>query len=399
MTFEGKTVVIGVTSSIAAYKSITLVSDLKKLGINVIVIMTKNATELVTPLTFETISKNKVYIDTFNREFTFDVHHISLAKKADVFAICPATANIIAKMANGIADDMLSTTFLAMTCPMLVAPAMNTAMYENVATQANLRTLKSRGIKIIEPDSGFLACEDIGKGRLADIDVIKEHILNALYSKKDYSGKKVLITAGATCEALDPVRYITNHSSGKMGYALAKACAFRGGDVTLISGKTNLSCPLNVKKIDITSAEDMFNEVKNIKDDFDIIIKSAAVADYTPCSVSDEKIKKSSDGNLTLTLKPTKDILKYLGETKKEGQIICGFSMETQNMIENSRKKLEKKNCDMIVANNLKTQGAGFQCDTNVATLVLKDEEISLDIMSKDDLSHVILDKLITLIK
>lgn len=399
MTFEGKTVVIGVTSSIAAYKSITLVSDLKKLGINVIVIMTKNATELVTPLTFETISKNKVYIDTFNREFTFDVHHISLAKKADVFAICPATANIIAKMANGIADDMLSTTFLAMTCPVLVAPAMNTAMYENVATQANLRTLKSRGIKIIEPDSGFLACEDIGKGRLADIDVIKEHILNALYSKKDYSGKKVLITAGATCEALDPVRYITNHSSGKMGYALAKACAFRGGDVTLISGKTNLSCPLNVKKIDITSAEDMFNEVKNIKDDFDIIIKSAAVADYTPCSVSDEKIKKSSDGNLTLTLKPTKDILKYLGETKKEGQIICGFSMETQNMIENSRKKLEKKNCDMIVANNLKTQGAGFQCDTNVATLVLKDEEISLDIMSKDDLSHVILDKLITLIK
>lgn len=397
MTFEGQTVVVGVTSSISAYKSISLVSDLKKLGINVIVIMTENAKELVTPLTFETISKNKVYFDTFNREFSFDVHHISLAKRADAFIVCPATANIIAKMANGIADDMLSTTFLAMKCPVLVAPAMNTAMYENIATQENLKTLKNRGIEIIEPDSGLLACEDVGKGRLANIDVIKEHILNALCKKKDYKGKKVLITAGATCEAIDPVRYITNHSSGKMGYALARACAFRGGEVTLISGKTNLACPLNVKKVDVTSAEDMFNQVKNIKDDFDIIIKSAAVSDYTPCSVRDQKIKKSSDDNLVLTLKKTKDILQYLGETKKDGQIICGFSMETQNMLENSHKKLVSKNCDMIVANNLKTKGAGFQCDTNIATLILKDEQINLDIMSKDDLSHIILDKLITL--
>ncbi|MEG1994755.1 MAG: bifunctional phosphopantothenoylcysteine decarboxylase/phosphopantothenate--cysteine ligase CoaBC, partial [Oscillospiraceae bacterium] len=300
MAFQGKTVVVGVTSSIAAYKSVSLVSELKKMGINVIVVMTKNSAELVTPLTFETISKNKVYIDTFNREFSFDVHHISLAKKADAFIVCPATANFIAKMANGIADDMLSTTFLAMRCPVLVAPAMNTAMYENIATTTNLQTLKNRGIKIIEPESGMLACEDVGKGRLADISVIKEHILNALSENKDYIGKKVLITAGATCESIDPVRYITNHSSGKMGYALARACSFRGADVTLISGKTSLPCPVGVKKIDITSAEDMFGAVEKIMGDYDIIIKAAAVADYTPSTVSHEKIKKSSDGNLTL---------------------------------------------------------------------------------------------------
>ncbi|MEG1448713.1 MAG: bifunctional phosphopantothenoylcysteine decarboxylase/phosphopantothenate--cysteine ligase CoaBC, partial [Oscillospiraceae bacterium] len=273
MAFQGKTVVVGVTSSIAAYKSVSLVSELKKMGINVIVVMTKNSAELVTPLTFETISKNKVYIDTFNREFSFDVHHISLAKKADAFIVCPATANFIAKMANGIADDMLSTTFLAMRCPVLVAPAMNTAMYENIATTTNLQTLKNRGIKIIEPESGMLACEDVGKGRLADISVIKEHILNALSENKDYIGKKVLITAGATCESIDPVRYITNHSSGKMGYALARACSFRGADVTLISGKTSLPCPVGVKKIDITSAEDMFGAVEKIMGDYDIIIK------------------------------------------------------------------------------------------------------------------------------
>lgn len=393
---KNKTVVIGVSSSISAYKSVSLVSDLKKLGLNVIVLMTENATKLVTPLTFETISKNKVYYDTFNREYTFDVHHISVAKQADCFIVCPATANVIAKMAHGIADDMLTTTFLAFKCPVLVAPAMNTAMYENIATQDNLKILKSRGIEIIEPETGMLACEDVGKGRLADINIIKEHIINALYDKKDYKGKKLLITAGATKEAIDPVRFISNHSTGKMGYALAKIAAYRGADVTLVSGETNLSCPEFVKRINVTSAEDMFNAVSKIKDDYDIIIKAAAVADFTPSEVKDEKIKKSSDTS-ELKLKRTKDILSYLGENKKQSQVICGFSMETENTIENSIKKLEKKNCDMIVANNLKTKGAGFKYDTNVASLILKDEIINLELMSKEDLADIILDKLISL--
>ena len=391
---KNKTVVIGVSSSIAAYKSVSLVSDLKKLGLNVIVLMTKNATELVAPLTFETISKNKVYFDTFSRDYTFDVHHISIAKQADVFVVCPATANVIAKMANGIADDMLTTSFLAFKCPVLVAPAMNTAMFENIATQTNLETLKNRGIEIIEPEVGVLACEDVGKGRLADLDTIKEHIIRAL-SPKDFKGKKVLVTAGATKEAIDPVRFISNHSTGKMGYSLAKAAAYRGAEVTLISGETNLSCPPFCKRIDIVSAEDMYNEVVKIKDDFDYIIKSAAVADFTPATVMSEKIKKSSSDSSSIELKKTKDILSYLGQTKNQGQVLCGFSMETENTIENSKKKLTTKNCDMIVANNLKTAGAGFGHDTNVASLILKDEVIDLDIMSKEELSDIILDKLL----
>lgn len=391
---DKKTVLLGVTGGIAAYKMANVASSLVKMGFNVHVIMTENATNFITPITFETLTNNKCIIDTFDRNFEFKVEHIALAKQADVVLVAPATANVIGKMANGIADDMLTTTILACKCKKIVAPAMNTNMYENPIVRDNIAKLMMYGFEIIPAASGHLACGDSGKGKLPDENILIEYILRALNAKKDLIGKNILVTAGPTREALDPVRYITNHSTGKMGYAIARAAAFRGANVTLVSGPVNIAKPLFVNAIDITSAEDMFNAVKDNYEKQHIIIKAAAVADYTPVDVADNKIKKS-DGDMSIQLKRTTDILKFLGENKKEGQFICGFSMETENVLENSRAKLDKKNADMIVANSLKTAGAGFGTDTNVVTLITKDKVKEYEMMSKNDVADAILDAII----
>ena len=391
---RSKCVVIGVSGGIAAYKTANLVSDLVKHGVKVHVIMTKNATNFITPTTFEVLSGNKCIVDTFDRGFTFEVEHISLAKKADLILIAPATANIIAKLSAGIADDMLTTTVLAAKCPILAAPAMNTNMYEHITVRNNLEKLSSYGYEIIEAASGRLACGDVGKGKLADIEVLFAHIVKNIAYEKDLAGKNVLVTAGPTIEKIDPVRFISNHSSGKMGIELAKAAAYRGAKVRLILGKTALKRPEFVDIVDVVSAQDMYEVVKKFASDSDIIIKSAAVADYRPYDVADEKMKKS-DGELSIRLERTTDILKYLGENKKDNQFLCGFSMETSNLIENSKLKLEKKNLDMIVANNLKEEGAGFAKDTNKVSIITKEDIIQTEVLSKKKVAHKILDEII----
>lgn len=391
---RSKCVVIGVSGGIAAYKTANLVSALVKHGVKVHVIMTKNATNFITPTTFEVLSGNKCIVDTFDRGFTFEVEHISLAKKADLILIAPATANIIAKLSAGIADDMLTTTVLAAKCPILVAPAMNTNMYEHITVRNNLEKLSAYGYEIIEAASGRLACGDVGKGKLADIEVLFDHIVKNIAYEKDLAGKNVLVTAGPTIEKIDPVRFISNHSSGKMGIELAKAAAYRGAKVRLILGKTALKRPEFVDIVDVVSAQDMYEAVKEFASDSDIIIKSAAVADYRPYDVADEKMKKS-DGELNIRLERTTDILKYLGENKKDNQFLCGFSMETSNLIENSKLKLEKKNLDMIVANNLKEEGAGFAKDTNKVSIITKENIIQTEVLSKKKVAHKILDEII----
>ncbi len=394
---KGKTVVLGVTGGIAAYKIANLASMLVKLHCDVHVIMTQNATNFITPITFETLTNNKCLIDTFDRNFQFHVEHVALAKRADVVMIAPATANVIGKLAHGIADDMLTTTVLACTCKKFVAPAMNTQMYRNPIVQDNMKTLAHYGFELIEPATGFLACRDVGEGKLPDPEVLLQYILRELTFEKDLTGKNVLVTAGPTQESIDPVRYITNHSTGKMGYAIARHCMLRGADVTLVSGPTNLDPPPFVTVIPVVSAKEMFDAVTSHAKEQDIIIKSAAVADYRPATVASEKMKKS-DNALALDLEKTEDILKYLGEHKKETQFLCGFSMETENMLDNSRAKLAKKNLDMIVANNLKQTGAGFGTDTNIVTLITKNDEQELPILTKDEVAKAIVDKILTLI-
>lgn len=391
---KGKTVVLGVTGSIAAYKAANLASMLVKMHADVHVLMTQNATNFINPITFETLTGHKCLIDTFDRNFNYNIEHVALGTKADVVLVAPASANIIAKMANGIADDMLSTTILACRCNKIVAPAMNTNMYENPVTQENIRKLREFGMEVIEPDEGLLACKKVGKGKMPSEEVLVEYILREIQFEKDMAGKKVLVTAGATREAIDPVRFITNHSTGKMGYSLAVVAMRRGAEVTLVSGVTNLRPPICTRVIEVQSAEDMFEAVKNEAAGHDIIIKAAAVADYTPAKASDEKIKKQ-DGSLSLDLTRTVDILGWLGEHRREGQFLCGFSMETENVIENSRKKLEKKKADMIVANSLKTEGSGFGVDTNIVTMISKDEMIELPLMSKEETAANILDVII----
>lgn len=395
---SNKTVVLGVTGSIAAYKIANLASMLVKKHCDVHVIMTKNATNFINPITFETLTGNKCLVETFDRNFQFHVAHVSLAKKADVMLIAPASANVIGKLANGIADDMLTTTALACKCKIIVSPAMNTNMYNNVIVQDNIKKLENYGFEIIKPDKGFLACRDEGDGKMPSEQVLLDYVEREIACEKDLVGKKVVVTAGPTQESIDPVRYITNHSTGKMGYAIAKAAMLRGAEVVLISGQTNIADVPFVKMIRIVSANDMFEAVKSEFDNANIVIKSAAVADYRPSVVSDEKIKKK-DNDMSIHLERTTDILKYIGEHRRSDQFICGFSMETNNMIENSRAKLHKKNIDMIVANNLKESGAGFGVDTNKVTLITKNDEISLDIMSKDMVAHTLLDKIINIIK
>lgn len=393
---KGKTVLLGVSSSIAAYKAASLASLLVKQHANVHVLMTQNATRFISPMVFETLTGNKAPVDTFDRCFQFDVEHISLAKQADVVMVAPATANVAAKLAHGIADDMLTTTVLACKCPRLLSPAMNTQMYENPVTQDNLRILREYGWQVVEPASGHLACGDSGKGKLPEPEVLLDWILQTIAREKDMAGLKVLVTAGPTQEALDPVRYLTNHSSGKMGYAIAKAAARRGAQVTLVTGPTTLERPRFVETVEIVSAEDMFREVTAQAPEQDIIIKAAAVADYTPVQVAQDKVKKS-DNDLCIPLKRTQDILQTLGDHRREGQFLCGFSMETRDMVENSRKKLEKKHVDMIAANNLKEAGAGFAVDTNLLTLITQDGEKSLSLMSKDEAADVLLTEILRL--
>lgn len=392
---KGKTVLLGVSGSIAAYKIANLARMLKKLHCNVHVLMTQNATRFINPITFETLTANKCLIDTFDRNFQYSVEHVALAKQADVVMLAPATANVIGKIANGIADDMLTTTVMACPCKKIVAPAMNHNMYHNPIVRDNIKKLNSYGYEIITPKAGMLANGDLGDGRMPDEEELLWYILKEIAFEKDLSGKKVLVTAGATREAIDPVRFITNHSSGKMGFALAKAAMLRGADVTLVAAHTEIKPPMFVKLVPVTSAEDMFNAVSEAAPEQDIIIKAAAVSDYTPLVKAESKLKKS-DGEMSIELTRTKDILKHLGENKKEGQFICGFSMETDNVIENSRAKLTKKNCDMICANSLRTEGAGFGVDTNVITLITKDGEAELPMMSKDEAAHRILDAVIS---
>ena len=391
---KNKTVLLAVTGSIAAYKIAYLASALVKQQAEVHVLMTENAQNFINPITFETLTSHKCLIDTFDRNFQYSVEHVALAKKADLLMVAPASANVIGKLAHGIADDMLTTTALACQCPILVAPAMNTRMYENPIVQDNLGILQHYGMQVIEPEVGYLACKDTGAGKMPEPEVLLEYIRLAISHEKDMKGKKVLVTAGPTMEAIDPVRYITNHSTGKMGYALARACAQRGAEVTLVSGKVELKAPLGVKLVPVVSAQDMYEAVISESDSQDIIIKAAAVADYRPVYVSDEKVKKT-EGQMSIPLERTNDILKYLGEHKHEGQFLCGFSMETQNMLENSRAKLVKKNLDMVAANNLKVAGAGFGTDTNVMTLITEDEVIELEMMSKEEVSHQILNQIL----
>lgn len=393
---KGKTVIFGVTGSIAAYKIANLASMLVKQHCDVHVIMTENATNFINPITFESLTNNKCLVDTFDRNFQFHIAHVSLAQKADAMMIAPASANIIAKLAHGIADDMLSTTALACNKPILVSPAMNTRMYENPITQDNIETLRNYNFTIIEPETGRLACNDVGAGKMASEAVLMDYIMREIAYEKDLHGKKILITAGPTIEAIDPVRFISNHSTGKMGYALARQAMLRGADVTLVTGPTSLTPPPFVDVVSVESAKDMFEEVITLAASQDIIIKSAAVADYKPASMATEKIKKK-DGDSVIPLVRTQDILSHLGTHKKEGQILCGFSMETENLIENSRKKLEKKHADMIVANNLRASGAGFGTDTNIVTLITKEDMMELPILSKDEVANRILSKLICL--
>lgn len=393
MTLKGKTVLLAVTGSIAAYKIANLASMLKKLGCDVHVLMTQNATNFINPITFETLTGNKCLVDTFDRNFQFNVEHVSLAKLADVVLVAPASANVIGKMANGIADDMLTTTVMACRCRIIVSPAMNTNMYHNPIVQDNLDKLKRFGYEVIAPAKGYLACGDVGDGKMpAETDLL-EYILKEIACEKDMVGKNVLVTAGPTMEKVDPVRFISNHSTGKMGYAIAKNCMLRGANVTLVTGKTAIQPPKFVKVVNITSAEEMFQAVVKDFDEQDIIIKAAAVADYRPKNPAEEKVKKK-DGELSIELERTQDILGYLGEHKKQ-QFLCGFSMETENMIENSQKKLWKKNLDMIVANNLKQAGAGFGVDTNVVTMITKEDVKEMDLMSKEDVAAVIVDEIL----
>ena len=394
MTLEGKTVLLGVTGSIAAYKIAYLASTLKKRRADVHVLMTKNATNFINPITFETLTGNKCLVDTFDRNFQFQVEHVSIAKKADVVMIAPASANVIGKLAHGIADDMLTTTIMACKCKKFISPAMNTNMFENPVVQDNLKILEHYGYEVIAPASGYLACGDTGAGKMPEPETLLAYIEREAACEKDLKGKKILVTAGPTQESIDPVRYITNHSSGKMGYAIAKAAMLRGADVTLVSGRTAIEPPMFVKVVPVVTAKDMYEAVTSVSDEQDIIIKAAAVADYRPAKVSDEKVKKS-DGQMSIELERTDDILKFLGEHKRDGQFLCGFSMETQNVIGNSRAKLTKKNLDMVAANNVKMAGAGFQGDTNVLTLITQDEEVSLPLMSKEDAAGKILDKIL----
>ncbi len=392
----GKTVVLGVTGSIAAYKMANLTSMLVKQHADVYVLMTKNATNFIHPITFETLTNHKTLVDTFDRNFNYNIEHVSLAKKADIVLVAPASANVIGKIANGIADDMLTTTVMACKCKKLIAPAMNTQMFENPIVQDNLKKLEHYGMTVIQPAVGLLACKDVGAGKLPPEEELMDYILQEIRFEKDLVGKKLLITAGPTVESIDPVRFISNHSTGKMGYALARVAAERGADVTLISGPVNLQAPRFVKLVPVVSAQDMFEAVKAHSAEADIIIKAAAVADYTPEVVADEKIKKS-DGEAELKLKRTTDILKWLGENRVVGkkQFLCGFSMETEHMVENSRAKLEKKNLDMIVANNLKVPGAGFGVDTNVVTLITRSETKELPQMSKEEVAAGILNEIL----
>ena len=386
----GKTVILGITGSIAAYKIANLTSMLVKQHADVYVLMTKNATNFIHPITFETLTNHKTLVDTFDRNFNYNIEHVSLAKKADLVLVAPASANVIGKIANGIADDMLTTTVMACKCKKLIAPAMNTQMFENPIVQDNMKKLEHYDMTIIQPEVGLLACKDVGAGKLPSEQVLMDYILRELHYEKDMVGKRVLVTAGPTREAIDPVRFISNHSTGKMGYAIARTAMERGAEVTLITGPVSIAPPPFVKTVPVISAADMFEAVKEYADDSDIIIKAAAVADYTPETVAEEKIKKQSDES-SLSLVRTTDILKWLGEHRKEGQFLCGFSMETENMLENSRSKLEKKNIDMIVANNLRTEGAGFGVDTNVVTIITKEDTRELPQMQKEAVAGEIL--------
>ena len=388
---KGKHILLGVTGGIASYKIANLASLLVKSGADVHVIMTENATNFINPITFETLTGHKCVVDTFDRNFEFKVEHVALAQLADVIMVAPATANVIAKLSHGLADDMLTTTILASRAPKIIAPAMNTGMYENPVTQDNIRLLQHYGMEVITPACGHLACGDSGAGKMPEPETLFQYLCKAVAHEKDMAGMKVLV--------IDPVRYITNHSSGKMGYSIAKACALRGADVTLVSGRTSLEAPLFVNTVPVISAKDMYEEVTSRSAEMDIIIKAAAVADYRPCNVADEKIKKKDDDAMSIPLERTDDILKYLGEHKKAGQFLCGFSMETQNMLENSKKKLQKKNLDMIVANNLKMQGAGFETDTNIVTMITEDQVFELELMSKEDVAFRLLDKILELKK
>lgn len=390
---KGKTVVLGVTGGIAAYKIASLASMLVKQHADVQVIMTENATNFITPITFETLTGNKCLVDTFDRNFQFQVEHVALAKRADIFMIAPATANVIAKVAHGLADDMLTTTFLACKKPKYIVPAMNTQMYENPITQDNLDICRRYGMHVVEPASGYLACGDTGAGKMPEPELLMEYIMQELAFEKDMVGKKVLVTAGPTREAIDPVRYITNHSTGKMGYAIAQAAARRGAEVTLVSGPVNLKAPLGVKLVPVTSAREMFQAVTEASSMQDVIVKAAAVADYRPKYVGTEKTKKK-DGDMNLEMERTDDILAWLGAHRQPGQVLCGFSMETENMLENSQAKLKKKNVDMIAANNLKTAGAGFGTDTNVVTIITREGAEELAMMTKEQVAHQLLNRI-----
>lgn len=391
---KGKTVVLAVSGSIAAYKIASLASALGKLHADVQVLMTQNATNFINPITFETLTGNKCLVDTFDRNFQYSVEHVALAKRADVVLVAPASANVIGKIANGIADDMLTTTVMACKCKKIISPAMNTQMFENPIVQDNLKKLEHYGYEVIQPAVGLLACKDVGAGKMPEPETLLEYILREVAYEKDLKGKNILVTAGPTQEPIDPVRYLTNHSSGKMGYAIAKVCSMRGADVTLVSGKTAIKPPLFVDVVPVTTARDMYEAVTSRFDQQDIVIKAAAVADYRPKTISDQKVKKA-DGELSIEMERTDDILKYLGEHKREDQFLCGFSMETEHMLENSRKKLEKKNLDMIVANNVKVEGAGFAGDTNIVTLITKDDETQLPLLSKEETAVEIMNKIL----
>ncbi len=391
---RGKNIILAVTGSIAAYKIAYLASMLKKLEADVTVLMTENAVNFINPITFETLTGNKCLIDTFDRNFEYNVEHVSLAKRTDVVLVAPATANVIGKLANGIADDMLTTTVMACECKKIVAPAMNTHMYHNPIVQDNIKKLQHYGMEVVMPDTGYLACGDIGEGKMPSEHILLEYILKEVCWEKDLLGKKILVTAGPTQEKMDPVRYITNHSTGKMGYAIARHCMQRGAEVTLVTGKTQLERPLFVHTVEVESAGDMFQAVRDCFEEQDMIIKSAAVADYRPVNVSEEKVKKR-DGELSIALERTEDILQFLGENRRPGQLLCGFSMETENMVENSRAKLVKKHLDMIVANNLKQEGAGFGGDTNIVTLITADGCEELPVMSKEEVAKHLVDALL----
>ena len=391
---KGKTVVLAVSGSIAAYKIASLASALGKLHADVQVLMTQNATNFINPITFETLTGNKCLVDTFDRNFQYSVEHVALAKRADVVLVAPASANVIGKIANGIADDMLTTTVMACKCKKIISPAMNTQMFENPIVQDNLKKLEHYGYEVIQPAVGLLACKDVGKGKMPEPETLLEYILREVAYEKDLKGKKILVTAGPTQESIDPVRYLTNYSSGKMGYAIAKVCSMRGADVTLVSGKTAIKPPLFVDVVPVTTAREMYEAVTGRFDRQDIVIKAAAVADYRPKTISEQKVKKA-DGELSIEMERTDDILKYLGEHKRSNQFLCGFSMETEHMLENSRKKLKKKNLDMIVANNVKVEGAGFAGDTNIVTLITRDDETQLPLLSKEETAVEIMNKIL----